>query len=553
MKYWFSLIRQNLASRLYIGIFWAFITVVSGIALLMLSGWFITATALTGISIAAGISVMFDMYMPGSGIRFFALSRTVGRYVERIYNHDSILRLIAVFRLTLFKSLSGLTTQQLRATNDSEWLGKLTADLDALDGILLRYTLPPIVAILMVLGLSVFIAFFWFDLALALAGFMLLCLLSSIWATIKHTKYYAYHSTRVLNQSRSDVIEHLQGAFELHAYKLMQSHEQTLQSRMSEFYTIQTRLQTRMANIQLALDIALGLITLSIIVIGLYAVNYHIITGPVAVMLVMMFMGASETLQSIPAQFSTWGKTQFSSERLNKFVGTHIPHNNQIIETLETIELVLSNHPRVALSQQRTLEFDLAKGQVINIIGRSGMGKSSVAKVLIGESSEPFTGGVRINNTLKLSDLSTQHWYAHLAYLEQANTVLAGSLAYNLALGMDDVSEEQIWRVLDMVELHAWANALPDGLNTWLGETGGEVSGGQARRICLARLLLRSPSLIILDEPFNGIDEQMATRIWQNMQAWLADSMVVLLSHQGAQYLSKEQSVIELNLASQSE
>ena len=90
MKYWFNLIAQSQGKRLYIGIFWAFITALSGIALLMLSGWFITATALTGLAISAGLVVIFDMYMPGSGIRFFTLSRTVGRYVERLYNHDSI-------------------------------------------------------------------------------------------------------------------------------------------------------------------------------------------------------------------------------------------------------------------------------------------------------------------------------------------------------------------------------------------------------------------------------------------------------------------------------
>ena len=146
MKYWFDLIIRSLGSRLYIGIFLAFISALSGVALLMLSGWFITATAITGIAVSAGVIVLFDMYMPGSGIRFFALSRTVGRYAERIYNHDSILRLISVYRLTLFQSLSTLPINQLRATNDSDRPGKLTADLDALDSVLLMYIIHPIFA-----------------------------------------------------------------------------------------------------------------------------------------------------------------------------------------------------------------------------------------------------------------------------------------------------------------------------------------------------------------------------------------------------------------------
>jgi len=553
MKYWFSLIEQNLGKRLYIGIFWSFVTVLSGIALLMLSGWFITATALTGISLAAGIALMFDMYMPGSGIRFFALSRTISRYVERIYNHDSILRLISVFRLSLFTSLSGLNTHQLRATNDSEWLGKLTADLDALDGILLRYTLPPIVAMLMVLSLSVFISFFWFEFALAMAAFMLLCLLASIQATIKFTRYYAHESTRLLNSTRSDVIEHLQGAYELHAYKLMKSHEDTLQARMSCFYAMQTGLQQRLANIQLVLDISLGLASIALVCVGLYAVNNQLISGPVAVMLVLMFMGASELLQTLPAQFSTWGKTEFSASRLQELAQITAPESGSKINLVNTLDVEIKQHPQIGYTQQHAIAFRLKKGHIVNVIGRSGAGKSSVAKLIIGEHKQQFAGSVRINNSTCLSKISDTAWYTHIAYLEQANTVLAGSLAYNLALGIADITEEEVWRVLEIVELKQWANTLPEGLNTWLGETGGEVSGGQARRICLARLLLRQPALIILDEPFNGIDEHMAKRIWQNMQPWLSASMVLLLSHQSAQYLHNSEKLEEISIQTQSE
>ena len=105
MKYWFKLLYQSQKKRLFLGVFWALLTVISGVSLLMVSGWFITATALTGIAISLGITSILNLYIPGSGIRFFALSRTISRYIERIYNHDTILRLISVFRLSLFNNL----------------------------------------------------------------------------------------------------------------------------------------------------------------------------------------------------------------------------------------------------------------------------------------------------------------------------------------------------------------------------------------------------------------------------------------------------------------
>ncbi len=558
MKYWFNLITKSQGKRLYIGIFWAFVTALSGVALLMLSGWFITATALTGLAISAGLVVVFDMYMPGSGIRFFALSRTVGRYVERIYNHDSILRLISTYRLTLFKGLTNLSSKQLRATSDSEWLGKLTSDLDALDTILLSYIIPPIVAALSIITLSLFLSFFWFDLALYLGGALLLCLFASIRITIKRTKQFGSLSASLLNACRSDVIEHLQGAYELQSHDLMQDHEQQILTTLDDFYRAQNTLNTSVANIQLLLDLVLGLIIMALICATLMAVNSGLISGGIAIMIVMMFLGLSELLQMVPSQFNRWGNTSFSANRLTSLaesVASKPVITKTIIDDINNIDIEIYANKRIAVSQHSPLVFSLAKNTLVNLQGRSGSGKSTVAQLLIGSEQANDTGSddpsnlsinnlatnnITINKQLKIEDISRPHWYGNLVYLEQKNVVLAGTLGYNLSIGLADVTEDDIWKALKLVELFDWANALPQGLNTWLGEAGSKISGGQARRISLARLLLRNPQLIILDEPFNGVDEKMAERIWQNIQPWLRAKMSVLLTHERPGYLIKE-------------
>lgn len=541
MKYWFYLISKSQGKRLYIGIFWAFITALSGIALLMLSGWFITATALTGLAISAGLVVIFDMYMPGSGIRFFALSRTVGRYIERIYNHDSILRLISTYRLTLFKGLSSLSTQQLRATSDSEWLGRLTSDLDALDTILLSYIIPPIVTTLTVITLTFFLSFFWFDLAIYLGSIMLLCLLVSIRVTVGRTKQYGSLTASLLNDCRNDVIEHLQGAYELKSNGLMKQHEQHILHRLNDFYRAQSSLNSNVANIQWGLDCLLGLIMMALIWAGLMAVNAEIVSGSVAIMIVMMFLGLSELLQSTPSQFSRWGSTSFSANRLTQLNQATPLVQKATLKQIDSLDMTLYHNKKIALSQYQTLSFSLTKHQLLNIQGRSGSGKSTVARLLIGaenlESSTDKNNSITINGELTLNKICLENWYSHLAYLEQRNTLFAGTLGYNLTLGLPKVSEKEVWEALTMVELFDWTNALPQGLNTWLGEAGSKVSGGQARRICLARLLLRNPQLVILDEPFNGIDDAMATRIWNNILPWLGDRMTIILTHERPEYL----------------
>ena len=158
LKFWLIKVLQNQKKRLIISLLLALLTAISAMGLLALSGWLITATAITGLAITAGTAVLLDIYRPGGGIRFFALSRTVGRYFERLHSHDMVLRVIAGFRLTLFTGLMDLPVQQLRNTQDGEWLSRLTADLDNLDSLLLKLLLPPMVVLSSVLLLAVFIS-----------------------------------------------------------------------------------------------------------------------------------------------------------------------------------------------------------------------------------------------------------------------------------------------------------------------------------------------------------------------------------------------------------
>jgi ATP-binding cassette subfamily C protein CydC len=281
---------------------------------------------------------------------------------------------------------------------------------------------------------------------------------------------------------------------------------------------------------------------------GLLAVNSNLIDPPIAIMLVMMFLGSSEILQSMPSQFDAWDKTSFSANRLTSLVNVTERQNAVTLNQINSIEVVIQHNLKVALSQRKDITFKISSKQLLNIKGRSGSGKSTVANFLIGADTTENNNKVIINNKTILSDIATAHWYKKICYLEQSNSLLAGTLGYNLALGLNSISARELWSVLKTVELFVWANALPQGLDSWLGEAGGKVSGGQARRICLARLLLRDPQLVILDEPFNGIDKAMAVRIWTNIYPWISSRMSVLLTHERPVYLTSDQNALELCL-----
>src|SRR5690554_7272947 len=150
---WLRLLARR-PGRLYLGVVLLALTSFSAIGLLALSGWFITASALTGMAIAMGVAASLDVYVPGGGIRFFALSRTVARYMERLYNHDTVLRLLADLRRRLFAAMAKLDEHTLAQRRSSDWLNRLTADIDALDSLYLRLLAPPAVALLVIVLLD---------------------------------------------------------------------------------------------------------------------------------------------------------------------------------------------------------------------------------------------------------------------------------------------------------------------------------------------------------------------------------------------------------------
>ncbi|EWH01501.1 hypothetical protein Q427_13840, partial [Halomonas sp. BC04] len=193
------------------------LTLASAIGLLALSGWFITASALTGMALAAGLAVSLDVHVPGGGIRTFAVTRTVARYVERLYNHDTVLRLLADLRGTLFAVMAGLDERTLARRRASDWLNRLTADIDTLDSLYLRLLAPPLVALLAILLLSGFLAL-W----VPVAGLAVAALLLSAWLWLTAGQAWlgmapSHSQVNHLQRLRSQAIEHLQGQAELEA------------------------------------------------------------------------------------------------------------------------------------------------------------------------------------------------------------------------------------------------------------------------------------------------------------------------------------------------
>jgi ATP-binding cassette, subfamily C, bacterial CydC len=542
MGFWLVKLGQGQTKRLMAGATLALVTVMAGVGLLSLSGWFITATALAGVALASGMALVLDIYLPGSGIRFFALSRTLGRYLERCYNHATVLRLLADFRLALFKGLLHLPLAQLRGTTDGEWLSRLTADLDNLDNLLLRLVLPPIVTLLSVVALTLMLSLWWPIFAWLLGLTLFAAVLLLLRFSVNYTSALAEQLASVLNQARSAVIEHLSGSLELRAMQRQGAHQATLVASIQQIAHCQTQLHNRLANLQLATSVLWALLFCVCCGLCLQAVQQGELSEAVAIMLCLALLGLADNILQIPQHQASWGKTRYAANRLYQLLPAE--ENRATLPSMSaasaftSLDCCIEGHVQIAKSLTQTIQVRLEYPQHLLIVGRSGSGKSTLANILVG--LEP-SGSVS-TQTLHLASAD------QLVYLSQQHGILADTLGYNLSVGLPELSENAMWRALALVELSEWAAALPQGLHTWLGATGNQLSGGQARRLALARLLLRDPALVILDEPFNGLDSAMAARIWHNITPWLTKRALILLIHEQPSYWQPQNSAASISL-----
>lgn len=544
-------VHERYRRRLLLGVVLMTMTALSALGLLAVSGWFITASALTGAALAAGAVAVLDVYTPGSAIRLFAVSRTVSRYLERLYNHDTILRLLASLRGSAFASLVSMDPARLAARRSSDWLNRLTADIDTLDALYLRLAAPPVMALLLIVAL-LGITLVW--LPGATPWLALLLLTGWAWLTLGQARWGLVASRRrvtTLETLRSSLMEALRGHAELEAYAALGHVREQLETVEARLLADQWRLAIISAVGNALAVLVIGLAWLLLLAMGMLALRDGQLSGPMMVMLPLAAMALGEGLAGLPAAFSQAGATLGAAERLNDIEhAAGVVHGDARLSAgpiSVSLEQVSYRYPGALFAAFSNVSLTVEAGEQVAICGASGAGKSTLAALLTGQTSLASRGlQSRIDEEPQAEEQSGRvlldgrevHHYAPLAIadgvgcLTQQVDLFDASLADNLRLGAADADDAALWRVLAAVDLADWVASLPQGLATRVGEGGRQVSGGQARRISLARLALTSPGLVLLDEPFSGLDATTVQRVALGLADWLAGRTVIYLLHE---------------------
>lgn len=499
----------------------AALTVAAGIGLLGLSGWFVTATALAGASATAAWT--FDIFAPGAGVRLLALGRTASRYGERLVTHDATLAVLAGLRERLFRGWAAPQAARQLLARPARLLFRLTADIDALDSLYLRVLVPAVsgLASALVAGLAVG---HWVHPALGatLAVLLLGAGLGLPLLIARRADRPSRRRAHALEALRARTVDLVAGQTTL----LMAGRLPAQQAAVRAADACQAQADDHLNRLDLRAGLGLAT-TGSLLLAGtLVAVAAAVEAGrigvPMAALAMLMVLGAVEPFAALRRGALELGRSAMAARRLaprlaQADAASGVQAQAGITPALPPGRLLQASdlqlrHPGAAHDAVQIDRLVLADGERVALVGPSGSGKSTLLAAIAGELA-PAAGRLQVA--------------APLSLLTQRTELFQDSLRDNLRLAAPDATDARLQAALQAAGLAAHVATLPAGLDTPLGEGGQGLSGGQQRRLALARLLLRPAQLWLLDEPTEGVDAATAADILQRLSdapgrpAWL--------------------------------
>ena len=539
------------------------VTALSMIALLMISGWFITGAALAGM-IAVG-SHAFNYMLPAGIIRMLAMARTAGRYGELMVSHNAVFDLLKTLRLRFFNRLAALPLIQQRNTlHASQYMHRLVNDIDKLDEFILRVISPWLVGSVSVLLLALFISWALPVSAVSKITIYLLLLLALLLPLIVSLRGInrAKKLSQVSEARRQKLLAPLAIITQLLLWRQWQTQTKSYIAQDNELQKLEWSAQKLRSTVMLLIQwffyAAVLVVLFSIFQLSTSATSPQAVLNNIDVPLVLAvtlgLLGIQEIIVPLGQHYLALGNSVSAKDRLNALltVSELEPNSEKTIFDNKTDENYsasnhkLKNHAGLklptgllnakltqvsakipnALVGAQDVNVSMHSGTPLIIKGPSGCGKSTLLQALAGEL--PLTSG---HVTLNDANWFDYEWQDQLGYLGQQLDIFDQTLAANLRLGKPDATDDELLVALDKVGLLPWLHAQPQGLDTPLGEYGAAISGGQARRVALARLLLKPRRVLLLDEPFAGLDVETREKVWHSVRVHQQQDLLIVVSH----------------------
>ncbi|OKK10254.1 thiol reductant ABC exporter subunit CydD [Streptomyces sp. CB02400] len=500
----------------------------SAVGLMATSGWLISR--------ASQQPPVLYLMMAVTATRAFGIGRAVFRYAERLVSHDAVLRMLADTRVAVYRRLERLAPAGLRGTRRGDLLSRLVSDVDALQDYWLRWLLPAGAAVA-VSALSVgFTA--WL---LPEAGAVLAAGLLAAGAGVPLlTGAVARRAERRLAPARgvlaTRVTDLLTGTAELTVAGALPARAAEARRADGTLTRIASRAATATALGDGLTAMVSGLTVAAAALVGVQAVAAGRLDGVALAVVVLTPMAAFEAVLGMPLAVQYRQRVRRSAERVYEVLDAPVPVREPQAPRQApaspfplVVKGLAARHPGQDRDALAGVDLTLERGRRIAVVGPSGSGKTTLAQALL-RFLDPDAGAYTLagvdayaldgNDVRRLVGLCAQD--AHL---------FNSSVRENLLLARKDATEDELRDALRRARLLEWADSLPDGLDTLVGEHGARLSGGQRQRLALARALLADFPVLVLDEPAEHLDLPTADALTADLLAATEGRTTLLITH----------------------
>ncbi len=504
------------------------------------AGWLALALMLSLAALAAGVALMgfsgryIALALAGTavlvplGLQFLGSARVVLRYLERVMSHEAIFRALADLRVWLFRGLAASGAGGLGFRRAGDALARLVNDVDALDGLFLRIFVPGMSALMLAPVLAWVL---WREHAaaeLVLLPFLYIAFCLPVVAA-RAARENAGKAGLAMSGLRSAALDALHGLREVKIFEAegrmlaaVQSREAALLSAQRELVAKGSALNAR------AFILAQGGILLAILL--------GFLGAPVAAIIaVMVLTTAFETVLGLPRAGLLYGQANAAATRVVQAAEAKpaVPEPAQPAP-MPSRNSIAFEHVSFRYAEDRPFVFEnlslqVPQGARVAILGPSGAGKSTIAALLL-KLVAPVSGQIRLGGT-DVSLLPSEALRHRIAYLGQTTQLFADTIRNNLLLGDPAADDARLWAALEAAQVADVVGALPEGLDAWVGEGGATLSGGQGRRLALARTLLMDAPILVLDEPCAGLDSATEQEFFKVLNNVTEGRTVLLILH----------------------
>jgi ATP-binding cassette subfamily C protein CydC len=503
----------------------------------------------------------FNYMTPGAMIRFLAMTRTAGRYAERLQSHHTVLSLLKTLRLQSFQRLSAQSTQALSLLvkpGSADQLQRLVADIDLLDQFPLRVVLPWSWAVF--IAGCYLLAVQWFMPSLTVSLCAGLCLLVFGWPLLMQRVgiRLARHDVMLQSQRRQLLLESMQLLTTLLMYGHWHRQQQQLAHLDEQIVQQQQQLHSAMLLSQLILQCLLlaGLVWIAWQATPLMLQGE--LAAAVLVGLLLGWLAMAEVMAPLAHLQTALGYSMAANDRMNQLLvapaaeptsAHQSAHQSAaqssapLIQTLPATALTaacsLSLHDleigfQSKLGQVKPQQQAFHAGDCVLLTAPSGAGKSCLLFTLAGDLAA-HAGHIRVNG-MDIQQLPASQRHQYIGVLPQRPHLFQLTIAADLRLANANASDTELLTVLELVGLTDWLQQQTMGLQTVLGQYGVGLSGGELRRFALARQLLQRNPILLLDEPFAGLDQAIADSLLSRLAQWQQHGILLIASHQQHQH-----------------